>query len=112
MKKLFAAALVLMMSSVSVFAFDLYINNKSDYDIHELYVSKSKSSKWGPDQLGDEQIDAGERYRLRNVSAGVYDLKLIDEEGTECVVEEAEFDESKEWTITNKMLERCEKFGK
>lgn len=112
MKKLGIAALVLMMSCASAFAFDLYINNKSDYDIHELYVSKSKSSKWGPDQLGDDQIDSGERYRLRNISAGVYDLKLVDEEGTECVVEEAEFDENKEWTITNKMLERCEKFGK
>ena len=111
MKKFCAAALVLAMSTVSAFAFDLIVNNKSDYDIHELYISKSKSSKWGPDQLGDEQIDAGEKYRLRDITAGTYDLKLVDEDGTECVVEEAEFDESKEWTVTSKMLERCDKFG-
>ena len=111
MRKFFLAALVLMMSSISVFAFELVINNKSEYDIHELYVSKSKSSKWGPDQLGDDQIDAGEKYRLRDVTAGVYELKVVDEDGTECTIEEAEFDESKEWTITSKMLERCDKFG-
>ena len=97
--------------STSTFANDLILNNKSKYDIHELYVSKSKMSEWGPDQLRKDTIDADKKFTLHNVGDGTYDLKVVDEDGTECTIEDANFDESKEWTITSKMLERCDKFG-
>ncbi|NVN87924.1 MAG: hypothetical protein HXX15_17740 [Rhodopseudomonas sp.] len=90
---------------------DLIINNTSKYDLHELYVSKSKSSEWGPDQLRKDTVAAGKKFTLHNLSDGTYDLKVVDEDGTECTIEDAAFDESKEWTITSKMLERCDKFG-
>jgi len=111
MKRLCCASLVLILTVLPAFAHDLIVNNKSKYDIHELYVSKSKSSKWGPDQLRKETISAGEKFTLHNVDDGTYDLKVVDEDGTECVIEDAEFAESKEWTVTSKMLERCDKFG-
>jgi hypothetical protein len=110
MKKLLGAAFALIVTLVPALALDLIVNNKSEYDIHELYVSKSKSSKWGPDQLRKETIDAGEKFTLHDISEGTYDLKVVDEDGTECVIEDAEFDQSKEWSITSKMLERCDKF--
>lgn len=111
MKTLCAAAIVLAVTTAPVFAFDFIVSNKSKYDIHELYVSKSKSSQWGPDQLRKDTIEAGTKFTLRNVTGGTYDLKVVDEDGTECTIEDAEFDESKEWTITSRMLERCDKFG-
>ena len=112
MKGFYGAALVLVSMAVPAMALDLVINNKSEYDIHELYVSKSKSSEWGPDQLRKQTVDAGEKFTLHDIGEGTYDLKVVDEDGTECVIEDAEFDESKEWTVTNKLLERCDKFGK
>jgi hypothetical protein len=111
MKALLTGAVAVMAMALPASALDLIVNNKSEYDIHELYVSKSKSSKWGPDQLRKETIDAGEKFTLRNIEEGTYDLKIVDEDGTECVIEEADFDQSKEWTVTNKLLERCDKFG-
>lgn len=112
MKRLCGAVLALIVMLAPALALELIIVNKSEYDIHELYVSRSKSSKWGPDQLRKDTIDAGERFTLRNIDPGTYDLKVVDEDGTECVIEEADFDESKIWTITDRMLERCDKFGK
>ena len=111
MKRICGAAIALIAMLAPAFALELIIVNKSEYDIHELYVSKSHSSKWGPDQLRKDTIDAGEKFTLRNVDPGTYDLKVVDEDGTECVIEDADFDESKIWTITSKMLERCDKFG-
>lgn len=111
MNKFGLAAVALALMTGQVVARDLIINNKSKYDIHELYVSKSKSKEWGPDQLRKDTIDAGEKFTLRNIGEGTYDLKVVDEDGTECTIEDAEFDESKEWTITSKLLERCDKFG-
>ena len=111
MKLFCAATIALAVTAAPAFAFDFTVSNKSKYDIHELYVSKSKSSEWGPDQLRKNTIDAGNKFTLHGVTDGTWDLKLVDEDGTECVVEDIAFDESKEWTVTSKMLERCDKFG-
>jgi hypothetical protein len=105
------AAVTCVASAIPASANDLIINNKSKYDIHELYVSKSKSTEWGPDQLRKDTVDAGKKFTLHNVKDGTYDLKVVDEDGTECTIDDAVFEESKEWTITSKMLERCDKFG-
>jgi hypothetical protein len=111
MKAFYAAAIAVTAMALPASAHDLIVVNKSKYDIHELYVSKSKSSKWGPDQLRKQTIDAGEKFTLHDIDDGTYDLKIVDEDGTECVIEDAEFDQSKEWTVTSKLLERCDKFG-
>jgi hypothetical protein len=110
MNRLFTATLLLAVAAGPAAAYDLTVNNKSKYDIHELYVSKSKSTEWGPDQLKKDTIDAGNKFTLKNIKDGTYDLKVVDEDGTECTIDDAEFSESKEWTITSKMLERCDKF--
>ena len=112
MKRLCGAVFALCVTLAPAMALDLIVNNKSEYDIHELYVSRSKSKEWGPDQLRKQTIDAGEKFTLHSIEEGTYDLKLVDEDGTECVVEEADFDQSKGWTVTNRLLERCDKFGK
>ena len=108
MRKFVAVAVLLAVSSTPVFAYDLIVNNTSEYDIHELYVSKSKSSKWGPDQLQKQTIDAGEKFTLRNIADGIYDLKIVDEDETECIIENVEFSESKEWKLTSKIMEKCD----
>jgi hypothetical protein len=109
--RLLSVALLLAGMSQAL-ADQLKIVNKSDYDIHELYISSSRSKNWGPDQLGkDGTIDAGESYAINDIPRGRYDLRLVDEDGTECEVEEVDFREGKEWTVTNRLLERCDKFG-
>jgi hypothetical protein len=87
---------------------DLQIVNKSKSEIHHLYVSAAASKKWGDDQLGDETIDPGDIFTLHKIPTGVYDLKLVDEDDTECVVTNVNFDESKVWTVTQKVLSSCE----
>jgi ABC-type sulfate transport system substrate-binding protein len=108
----FLAIALLAAGTVQALADELRIVNKSEYDIHELYVSSSHAKKWGPDQLGKNgTIDAGETYKITGIPEGLYDLKLVDEDGTECEVEDVDFSSGKVWTVTNRLLERCDKFG-
>ena len=110
--RLLAIALLAATTSQAL-AEELKIVNKSDYDIHELYVSSSKAKKWGPDQLGKNgTIDAGETYTLSGISSGRWDLKLVDEDGTECEVADVDFSDGKVWTVTSRLLERCDAFGR
>jgi hypothetical protein len=67
------------------------IKNKSKWEIHHLFLSPTTKSKWGPDQLGDDIISAeGGTFMLTNIPCDRYDVKLLDEDGDECVVEDVD----------------------
>lgn len=101
---------ILSMSMISsAFALELDVTNKSKTSIHHLYLSASSQKSWGPDQLGKETVDPGEKFKLHGIKAGKYDVKLVTENDTECEVDDADFDSSMVWTITEHMLEKCDK---
>jgi hypothetical protein len=85
------------------------IINQSNWEIHHLFLSPSSDPKWGPDQLGDDILKKGESLTLTNIDCDDYDIKVVDEDGDECVIEEAELcnDESY-WKITDKALLSCQ----
>jgi hypothetical protein len=83
--------------------------NKSDWEIHHFFLSSTDEDEWGPDQLGDEVIGTDESFTLKNIPCDSYDVKLIDEDGDECVVDDVDICGGAEsWTITNKILLGCQ----
>lgn len=89
------------------------IANNSDYDIHHLFLAPVHSNSWGPDQLGDHVIESGKSFTLQNIPCDDYDIKLVDDEGDECVVEDVELCKSDNiWKVTNRELEKCTGWGK
>lgn len=85
------------------------ITNKSDWEIHHFYMQPSDSEAWGPDQLGDNIIKAsGGTFELNKIPCDTYDVKLVDEDGDECVVEAVDVCASQAgWVITSKDLVAC-----
>ncbi|HRC85221.1 MAG TPA: hypothetical protein PK413_06415 [Thermoanaerobaculia bacterium] len=85
------------------------IVNESDWEIHHFYLSSTDEEQWGPDQLGEAVISSGESFTLTDIPCDTYDVKLIDEDGDECVVSNVDICAGKEkWTITNKILLGCQ----
>jgi hypothetical protein len=85
------------------------IINQSKWEIHELYLSPSSSRHWGPDQLGDQVLEKGESITLRNLACNHYDIRVVDEDGDECVMENEELcGDNAFWKITDKKLLACE----
>ncbi len=85
------------------------IVNKSDWTIVELYLSSVDETKWGPDQLADQTIEPGASFKLSGIPCGTWDVRLVDEDEDECVVEGVDICANKEtWTITSKDLLRCQ----
>ncbi len=86
--------------------------NKSDWEIHHFFLSSTDEDEWGPDQLGDEVIGTDEAFTLKSIPCDSYDVKLIDEDGDECVVDDVDICGGAEsWTITNKILLGCQAAG-
>jgi hypothetical protein len=82
--------------------------NQSKWDIHHLFLAARTSHEWGVDQLGEKVIRTGESFTLTDIECDLYDIRVVDEDGDECILEKQDLcDEPRIWKITNKGLRAC-----
>lgn len=93
---------------VALAASDVMIENASDWSIHQLYLSAVDEDDWGPDQLGEDVINPGEKFVLKKIPCDTYDIKLIDEDEDECVVQAVDVCGDDHWVITSEDLASCQ----
>lgn len=108
-----AAAVVLCLVTASAFAgakkATVKIINASNWDIHHIFLSSADDSEWGPDQLDDSILSKGDSLTLTDIPCDDYDVKVVDEDGDECVIEEVDLcGDDSYWKITDKQLLACE----
>jgi hypothetical protein len=91
---------------------EFMINNKSDWSIYHMYLSPENKDTWGPDQLGDDVIESGESFTLKNIPCGEYDIKVVDEDGDACIIEGIVMcKDHTHWDLTNRELAKCQGWG-
>jgi hypothetical protein len=91
---------------------EFMIENKSDWDIHHLYLSSTDENEWGPDQLGNNVLESGESFTLHSIPCDKYDIKVVDNDGDACVIAGITMcKDHTHWNLTNKDLLNCEGFG-
>lgn len=113
MKKLSKLLLALVLCSLAapVFAGDATVKiiNQSKWEIHHIFLSASTEDEWGPDQLDDEILTKGDSLTLTGIDCDLYDIKVVDEDGDECIIEEVDLcNDNSYWKITDKDLLECE----
>jgi hypothetical protein len=64
----------------------LSVENDSDFQIVEIYLTDVGSSSWGPNLISGDTLNPGETLRL-GVDCSTYDAKLIDETDVSCEVD-------------------------
>jgi hypothetical protein len=107
-----ASVFALCVSAAPSKAIELEVQNNSKTKIVHLYMSAVDEKKWGEDQLGEDDqdtIDPADSYTIEDIEPGVYDLKLVAEDGTACVLAHVRFAQGKVWTITEELLDTCVK---
>ena len=83
--------------------------NQSKWEIHHLYLSPASNRHWGPDQLGESVIGTGESFTLTGIHCDHYDIRIVDEDGDECVISDVSLCRDRSyWKITDKALLDCE----
>lgn len=84
--------------------------NRSSWDIYEIYFSPSSQTSWGRDYLDDEVLEKGDSLTLTDIESGTWDVRVVDEDGDECIIEEIRFGKSDRdrWVITDKDLLACQ----
>lgn len=85
------------------------IINQSKWEIHHLFISPAKENDWGPDQLGENVLKKGQSFTVTDIPCNTYDVKVVDEDGDECVIEGAKLcGDNSYWKITDDELLACE----
>jgi hypothetical protein len=87
------------------------IRNTSSYAIHRMHVSAVNDPNWGPDQLASDVLASGETFTLTGVPCDTYDVRLVDEDGDECIVRGVAIcGEDQGWVLDDSELTACEAF--
>jgi hypothetical protein len=106
MKKLACLALMSALTGCVVTTTDdldssLHVENRSDFEIHEMYVTDVDSPTWGPNLLSGTVLFPGDSMLL-GIDCGIYDAMLIDE--TEAICEVHNIDlcvDDADWILRN-----------
>ena len=104
-------ALLLLAFALPAFAKKATVKviNQSKWEIHHLFLSASDESEWGEDQLGEDVLTKGDSLTLTGIPCDTYDIKVVDEDGDECVIEQVDLcRDASFWKITDKDLLECE----
>ena len=87
----------------------IVIKNTSAWAIHQLFLSPTEEREWGADQLGNHTVNTGDSFTLTGVPCRAYDVRLVDEDGDECIVEDVGICASNNtWVIDDADLVGCQ----
>jgi len=116
----FCAATLLLLFSTFLIAprvmmqqprsYSFSVRNNSDHTINELYLSSNDRDYWGANQLGNGPLRPGQTFRLPDIRAGEYDLKLVDSNGGACV-QRLRISDDVLLELSNDSLSKCEGKG-
>lgn len=109
MKRLFLtmALAAAAMSPVLAQAGKLSIANASETTIAHIYVSPIDVDRFGPDLLRGAKVPAGQSFSFADLPNGLYDMKIVDEKGAECLLKDVDYFQYSVWTIKT----NCGAFG-
>lgn len=107
MKKILAAAGFSLFAAHAAAA-TVNIENKSSWEIHELYFAPSSQDDWGDDHLGQKVLKSGMTLTLKGVKPGKWDVRLVDEDEDECIVKNQSISASEKFTLDDDDLLGCQ----
>lgn len=80
-------------------SFEAPFANDSSYELTALYISSTEAEEWGENLLPEDYAD--ETFQLAFPAEGTYDVKIVDDEGKECIVDAVELKSGVEFHLTN-----------
>ena len=111
-KAVFLALAACLLIALPAAANDIKIVNSSQWAIYHFQLSPTDNENWGPDQLQDHVVQPNSSFTLKGVPCDTYDVKLIDEDGDECIVAAVDVCAgAEEWHVSSEDLAACEGYG-
>jgi hypothetical protein len=100
-------ALFLVVAPIAAIAKNSQFWNLTAHTITSVQLSPHGKSEWGPNQTdndSDHAVDHDERLKIIGATSGVYDVKIVDDTGRRCIVENIQIKEGAIFSIEEKNL--------
>lgn len=88
----------------------LEIKNRTKLMIVQMYASEPDKETWGNDLLAElkgDGIEPDDDIKVADIPDGQYDLKLITDDGTTCLIKGMLLQPGKSFTFAEKMTVGC-----
>ncbi len=85
----------------------LGLHNDTGKTITAVHVSPIDVDRYGPNLLRGAQVQDGGNYTFADLPNGLYDMRLVDSDGAECLLKDIDYFQYTIWTITR----NCGAFG-
>jgi hypothetical protein len=113
-RKIILALLISTVGSTALAAKDLRFWNLTGVTISELYLAPTGTTSWSSNQCKNDKdgtVDPDERLAIKGITPGRYDVKLTDEHGRTCMVNNVEVKAGGAYafSISDKQLTHCTK---
>jgi hypothetical protein len=105
-------ALFLIVAPTAAIAKNSQFWNLTAHTITSVQLSPAGKSDWGPNQTdndSDHTVDHDERLKITGAASGAYDVKIVDDSGRRCIVENIQIKEGAIFSIEEKNLSGCMK---
>ena len=84
------------------------LHNSSKFDIYSIQLSPADQVAWGENLIEGDVLMHGEDARLAVFDCKKYDLRMVDDENVECVIDNIDLCfEDKQWAIDDSVLAVC-----
>jgi hypothetical protein len=100
------AALAFAAASSPVHAYDWTIANGSQAEIRGIYIVNVNLPN-RPDLANDGTVRRGGAIRLRGLSRGLYDIRIVSTEGDDCTLRNVGVKGDLHWSISDRTLQEC-----
>jgi len=108
MKRFFLSLAVLAsLSCVATAAGKLSLHNDTGKAIAAVHISPIDVDRYGPNLLRGKALQQGGTFTFPDLPNGLYDMRLIDGDGTECLLKDVDYFQYSVWTVTR----NCGAFG-
>jgi hypothetical protein len=88
------------------------LRNATSYAIYELHLAPVDTASWGANLLRGDVLLPGEMTEISVFDCNDYDLRLVDDEGEECVLERIELCfQDEDWVLDDTALALCTIFS-
>lgn len=103
-----------LLAASPAFAKDLQFWNATQHEFTGVYLAPTGTTQWGSNQTEndpDHSVSSDERLTLKGVTPGKYDVKLVEENKTACIVRNVEVKATGKvaFTIAEDQLTDCKK---
>jgi hypothetical protein len=85
----------------------LSLQNDTGKNIKAVHISPIDVDRFGPNLLRGKALPQGAAFNFPDLPNGLYDMRIVDGDGAECILKDVDYFQYTVWTVTR----NCGAFG-